>query len=187
MGRPTDALGDDLTVSETIDLTEVAARVGDDPPVARQLLVAGEAVAKAGEIGVAEDDLAFGSGDEAGVAAGMGDRQLQGVSGQGTGDVLCPLDEGDAVFELLAECEFECDPLLRNQSPRAFSIANAPHDDEFIELDAEGNPIKGYTLRDCPEIYGDDIRYTVRWKKAGGDVRPLAGDPTQTLLWPVYR
>ena len=45
--------------------------------------------------------------------------------------------------------------------------------------DTDGNPLKGYTLDDCPEIYGDAIRYTVRWKQTGGDVRPLSGKPVR--------
>ncbi len=45
--------------------------------------------------------------------------------------------------------------------------------------DADGNPVKGYSLADCPEIYGDDIRYTVRWKQKGGDLRALAGKPVR--------
>jgi hypothetical protein len=59
--------------------------------------------------------------------------------------------------------------------------------------DAKGNPVEGYSLADCPEIFCDDVRHVVRWKKAAparggsasggeggaprasGDVRPLAG------------
>ncbi len=46
-------------------------------------------------------------------------------------------------------------------------------------LDADGQPIAGYTLDDCPEILGDTVRHTVRWRTAGGDVRPLAGRPVR--------
>ena len=45
-------------------------------------------------------------------------------------------------------------------------------------LEAEGKPIEGYTLDDCPEIFGDSIRHTVRWKR-GGDVRSLEGRPVR--------
>jgi hypothetical protein len=43
--------------------------------------------------------------------------------------------------------------------------------------DAEGKPIDGYTLADCPPIFGDRPAKVVRWKGIGGDVRPLAGKP----------
>jgi len=39
--------------------------------------------------------------------------------------------------------------------------------------DHEGNPIPGYTLADCPEIYGDAIEEAVKWK-SGSDVSALA-------------
>lgn len=42
--------------------------------------------------------------------------------------------------------------------------------------DAAGQPIPGYALADCPEIFGDDLALVVRWRK-GGDLRPLAGKP----------
>ena len=44
--------------------------------------------------------------------------------------------------------------------------------------DAAGKPIPGYTLAECPEIFGDDLALVVRWRK-GGDVRPLAGKPVR--------
>jgi len=45
--------------------------------------------------------------------------------------------------------------------------------------DADGDPIDGYTLADCPPIFGDSLRYTVRWRTRGGDVRPLSGRPVR--------
>jgi hypothetical protein len=44
-----------------------------------------------------------------------------------------------------------------------------------VELqDAAGKPIPGFTLADCPEIYGDAIDEVVKWK-AGSDVSKVAG------------
>ena len=44
-----------------------------------------------------------------------------------------------------------------------------------IELQqADGTPIQGHTLSDCPEMFGDSIRHTVRWQR-GGDLRSLQG------------
>ena len=45
--------------------------------------------------------------------------------------------------------------------------------------DVEGRPIDGYTLDECPEIFCDELRYIVRWRYQGGDVRALAGRPVR--------
>ena len=42
--------------------------------------------------------------------------------------------------------------------------------------DADGNPIPGFTLSDCPEIIGDEIGRVVSWK-SGADLSRLAGVP----------
>ena len=42
--------------------------------------------------------------------------------------------------------------------------------------DADGKALKGHTLRDCDEIYGDDLERTVTWK-GSADVSGLAGQP----------
>jgi len=44
--------------------------------------------------------------------------------------------------------------------------------------DAKGKPIPGYSLRECPEIFGDEIEHVVAWKK-GSDVSKLAGKPVR--------
>ena len=44
--------------------------------------------------------------------------------------------------------------------------------------DADGTPIPGYTLDDCPEIIGDEMGRTVAWKQ-GRDVSRLAGQPVR--------
>ena len=45
--------------------------------------------------------------------------------------------------------------------------------------DAEGRPIDGYALGECPPIFCDDLRHIVRWEGPGGDVRALAGKPAR--------
>ena len=40
--------------------------------------------------------------------------------------------------------------------------------------DASGRTLEGYTLEDCPDIYGDEIGRVVSWK-GGSDLSPLAG------------
>ena len=48
-----------------------------------------------------------------------------------------------------------------------------------VELQsAEGKPIKGCTLDDCPEIIGDRIDHTVSWK-SGSDMGKLSGQPVR--------
>jgi len=42
----------------------------------------------------------------------------------------------------------------------------------------DGEPIEGFALADCPEIIGDRIEQTVRWK-GGDDVSQLAGKPVR--------
>ncbi len=44
--------------------------------------------------------------------------------------------------------------------------------------DKAGKPIPGFALRDCPEIYGDEIEHTGSWK-GGSDVGALAGKPVR--------
>jgi hypothetical protein len=44
--------------------------------------------------------------------------------------------------------------------------------------DADGTPIPGFTLDDCPEIIGDEISRIVAWK-GGPDVSRLTGRPVR--------
>jgi len=42
----------------------------------------------------------------------------------------------------------------------------------------DGQPIPGFSLDDCQEVFGDDLERTVTWK-GGGDVSKLAGQPVR--------
>jgi hypothetical protein len=44
--------------------------------------------------------------------------------------------------------------------------------------DTAGNPIPGFTLADCPDIFGDQLERPVTWK-SGSDVSSLAGKPVR--------
>jgi hypothetical protein len=44
--------------------------------------------------------------------------------------------------------------------------------------DPAGKPIPGYTLSECPEIYGDSVAVVVRWKN-GSDLKKLADAPVR--------
>ena len=51
-----------------------------------------------------------------------------------------------------------------------------------VELqDETGQAIPGYTIDDCPEIYGDQVAAAVRWKN-GTDVGTLAGTPIRLRI-----
>ncbi len=44
---------------------------------------------------------------------------------------------------------------------------------------ADGVPLEGYTLADCPPIFCDRVSHVVRWRDKGGDLRPLTGKPVR--------
>ena len=44
--------------------------------------------------------------------------------------------------------------------------------------DAEGNPVEGYRLDQCPEIFGDEIQHVVTWED-GKDVSQLTHKPVR--------
>ena len=45
--------------------------------------------------------------------------------------------------------------------------------------EADGTPIEGYTLEECPPIFCDTLRHIVRWEYEGGDLRALEGRPVR--------
>jgi hypothetical protein len=48
-----------------------------------------------------------------------------------------------------------------------------------VELqDAAGQPLPGYSLGDCPPLFGDSLERTVTWKN-GADVSVVAGKPVR--------
>jgi hypothetical protein len=44
--------------------------------------------------------------------------------------------------------------------------------------DAGGQPLPGFALDDCPEVFGDTLERTVGWQ-GGSDVSALAGKPVR--------
>ena len=47
--------------------------------------------------------------------------------------------------------------------------------------DMDGRPLPGYSLEDCPPIFGNTVARTVVWK-AGSDVSPIAGKPIRLRI-----
>ena len=71
-------------------------------------------------------------------------------------------------------------PLTFDGGNLALNFATSGAGGVQVEVqEADGTPIEGYTLADCSEIYGDDLRFVVRWNDAGGDLRALAGRPVR--------
>jgi hypothetical protein len=51
-----------------------------------------------------------------------------------------------------------------------------------IELqDENGKPLPGFTLEECPEIYGDEIERTVEWN-SNADLSKLEGKPVRMRI-----
>lgn len=60
--------------------------------------------------------------------------------------------------------------LIINYATSAFGGVQAEVQDD------SGRPIEGFTLDQCPFIYGDEIEHAVAWR-AGSDLSSLAGRP----------
>lgn len=73
-------------------------------------------------------------------------------------------------------------PLVFKGNRLTLNFATAAAGSIRVELQtADGKPIPGYTLADCPEIIGDRIDSPVNWK-SGADVSKLAGQPVRIRL-----
>lgn len=71
-------------------------------------------------------------------------------------------------------------PLIFDGGNLALNVETSAAGGVQVEVqDANGRPIEGYTLADCPAICCDRIGHIVRWKGNGGDLRPLAGKPVR--------
>ena len=70
-------------------------------------------------------------------------------------------------------------PLSFSGSRLTINFASSAGGGLEVEIQTpEGQPIAGFALEDCPEIIGDRIEQTVRWK-GGEDVGRLAGKPVR--------
>ena len=76
--------------------------------------------------------------------------------------------------------EFVTKPLTFDGGNLALNMETSGAGGVQVEIqDAQGQPIEGYRLEDCPETMGDSLRHVVRWRGRGGDVRALAGKPVR--------
>lgn len=71
--------------------------------------------------------------------------------------------------------EFVTKPLVFSGDKLKLNLATSAAGGIRVEIqDEAGQPIQGYSLDDCPDLFGDSIERTVSWK-AGEDVAKLAG------------
>jgi hypothetical protein len=83
--------------------------------------------------------------------------------------VRAPYSGGELVTKLLT---FTGDKLTLN-------FASSAAGGLRVELQRpDGQPIRGFTLDDCCEVFGDELERTVSWD-GGSDLRPLAGQPVR--------
>jgi len=65
-------------------------------------------------------------------------------------------------------------PLIFQGSTLVVNLSTSAAGSLQVEVcDRDGKPVEGYTLADCPEIYGDEIERVVKWN--GNNVSDLAG------------
>jgi hypothetical protein len=70
-------------------------------------------------------------------------------------------------------------PLTFKGTKLIMNFATSAAGDIRVEIqDADGKPLPGFTLDDCPPIFGDSIERLVTWNN-GGDVSSLAGKPVR--------
>jgi hypothetical protein len=71
-------------------------------------------------------------------------------------------------------------PLVFEGGSLALNVETSAFGSIQVELqNADGEPIEGFALDDCPPIFCDRLGYVVRWKDAGGDLRALQGKPVR--------
>jgi hypothetical protein len=83
--------------------------------------------------------------------------------------VTAPLSGGEVVTR----------PLVFDGGNLTLNVETSAAGGVQVEIQgADGEPIPGYSLTDCPPIFCDRLAHTVRWDR-GGDVRALAGRPVR--------
>ena len=75
--------------------------------------------------------------------------------------------------------EFVTRPLVFTGMRLVLNLSTSAAGSVQVELqDANGRPLPGHALADCPEIYGDKLENVVSWKR-GPDVKQFAGQPVR--------
>lgn len=82
----------------------------------------------------------------------------------------------------LAGGELRTKPLTFTGNRLTINMATSAAGGLRVEMQsADGRPLPGYALADCPEIIGDQIERIVTWK-GGADVGALAGKPVRLRI-----
>ena len=82
-----------------------------------------------------------------------------------------------SVNALYSGGEFTTRPIKFTGKELVINYATSAAGSVRVEIrDKAGKPIPGFTLRDCPEVFGDEIERAVAWKQ-GSDLSKLAGKP----------
>ena len=85
------------------------------------------------------------------------------------------IDGFASVYAPLRGGEFTTKPLIFEGATMTINYSTSAAGGIRVEIqNSHGKPIKGFTLADCPEIFGDAIEYTVRWR-GGRKLNALAG------------
>ena len=75
--------------------------------------------------------------------------------------------------------EFTTRPLTFAGQELEINFATSAAGSLRVEIqDADGNPIEGFTLEDCPKIFDDRLDHVVGWEQ-GSDLSGLAGKPVR--------
>jgi len=83
----------------------------------------------------------------------------------------------------LAGGEIVTRPIVFEGGSLALNLETSGAGGVQVEIqDAQGTPIPGYSMEECPPIFGDSLRQIVRWEDVGGDVGPLAGRPVKLRI-----
>ena len=70
-------------------------------------------------------------------------------------------------------------PLVFGGKELTLNFSTSAAGDVRVELQwPDGQPIPGFSLDDCQEVFGDELERTVTWKD-GSDVGKLAGQPVR--------
>ena len=89
------------------------------------------------------------------------------------------LDGFVALHASASEGEMVTRPFIFKGESLSMNFSTSAAGSVRVELqDARGKPLKGFTLAQSPEIYGDEIDRVVTWK-GGSDVSSLAGKPVR--------
>ena len=84
-----------------------------------------------------------------------------------------------SVYAPLQGGEFTTKPLIFEGGIMTINYSTSAAGGIRVEIqNSQGTPIKGFSLADCPEIFGDAIEYPVRWR-SGREVSSLAGKPVR--------